>query len=207
MVTLTPITTPEKLAEYYRFRHTIYSESRLNGVLDPAEEIDQDEHDDHAWHNGWYMNGKLAGCERMIPIQSHTPYVCHGIRDGAAEAAIRAYIGRSHAAGHLLAESSRMCIHPDHRSPGTMKAFVLALVANAHGRGIDHGLFTVAKAHAAFYLRMGFDLVPGAREFQLQGVPDLITCIAFNYERVRGVNRLELEQLNTVPLAHQLQIN
>ena len=40
MITLTPITTPEKLEEYYRFRYRIYNESRLKGFVEETEGMD-----------------------------------------------------------------------------------------------------------------------------------------------------------------------
>lgn len=207
MITLTPITTPEKLDEYFRFRYQIYSESGMGGFLSSTDGIDKDEHDARARHFGWYVDGKLAACERMIPIENDRPYLCEGIGDKSVESAILDHIHQLIAHGHKPEESSRICLHPDRRSIGTVKAFVLALVAKAHSRKIDQGLFTVPKPHAAFYLRLGFGIIPGARAFEDRKAHGLMSCIAFSYEKVLEKNRLELEQLNAVHGAEQLQTN
>ncbi|NUQ15097.1 MAG: hypothetical protein HUU33_07220 [Flavobacteriales bacterium] len=57
MITLTRITEPDKLEEYYRFRYRIYSESRLKGVITGEEGQYKDAFDDRAYHYGWYVDG------------------------------------------------------------------------------------------------------------------------------------------------------
>ena len=67
MITLSPITEPAKLEEYFRFRYRIYSESRQAGFLNGSSDgLDVDAFDARALHYGWYLNGELVGCVRFV---------------------------------------------------------------------------------------------------------------------------------------------
>ncbi|MBK6894908.1 MAG: GNAT family N-acetyltransferase [Flavobacteriales bacterium] len=120
MITLTPITTPEKLEEYYRFRYRIYNESRLKGFVEETEGMDKDAYDERAWHFGWYVDGQLAGCIRFIERTKakHPAHVLHRrkvLHQGGARLPRRAQ-GQG-AADH---RGSRFCLAPSTglRNPG-----------------------------------------------------------------------------------------
>ncbi|MBK9273101.1 MAG: GNAT family N-acetyltransferase [Flavobacteriales bacterium] len=71
MITLTRITDPGKLEEYFRFRYRIYSESRLKGFLPEGNGTDKDAFDERADHYGWYMHDELVGCVRFVQPDAH----------------------------------------------------------------------------------------------------------------------------------------
>ena len=176
MITLTPITTPEKLEEYYRFRYQIYSESRLKDLLVGTNGLDKDEYDDRAWHFGWYVNGLLVGCVRFVePDESDTPLPMHAyLTDEAALDAVSMYITMRKAHGHRMIEASRFCLASGYRGLSNARDFVLAMDQVLHGMGIDHGLFGCTMTHKRFYQALGFNPLQSAQAIAGPGL--LLGC-------------------------------
>ncbi|MBK9196320.1 MAG: hypothetical protein IPO17_15350 [Flavobacteriales bacterium] len=78
MITLTAITDPIKLEEYFRFRYRIYSESRQVGfVATKGDGRDVDVFDERALHFGWYMNDTLlVASDSWNPMKARTRCPC-----------------------------------------------------------------------------------------------------------------------------------
>ena len=160
MITLQPITNPQKLEEYYRFRYSIYSESRNRIFLKGEEGIDRDGHDARAMHFGGYVDDELMACDRIIPVKRvEDVYLLEDMRDEHARNAIINLVSSKHAQGHRVAESSRTCLASQHRSISNAKQLVLAVAACAHRAGYDEGLFGCDRSQAAFYVRLGFEVL------------------------------------------------
>jgi N-acyl-L-homoserine lactone synthetase len=206
MITLTPITDAAKLQEYYRFRYRIYSESRNKVFLTSKNGVDLDEHDARAMHFGWYMDGTLAACERLIPLT--LPEECYqlkGLCDETARHATLAYLGAHLARGHRMMESSRTCLDVPYRSMANAKQLILAIVATSHSHGYDHGLFGCDRSQAAFYLRLGFEVIEGASHIAIEGTMLTKCMMKYDYSRILERNREALQAaamaLIPIPLA------
>ena len=159
MITLTRITDPIKLQEYFRFRYRIYNESRFKGFLAQADRLDKDAYDDRAYHFGWYVDGKLAGCIRFIEAdatEAPLPMLAY-LPCGPARTAVESYLADRKALGQRTIEASRFCLAPAYRGLRNAKEFVLAMVLTAQHLGFEHGLFDMRSEHAAFYRHLGFD--------------------------------------------------
>ena len=160
MITLTPITEPTKLEEYFRFRYRIYSESRQAGFLNGSSDgLDVDAFDARALHFGWYLNDVLEGCIRFVqPDGSATPLpMLTHITEPNARAAVLAYIDERWRMGQHMVGASRFCLAPEHRGLRTAKAFVLAMLKAMLPYGVQHGLFDCDVQHGRFYNALGFE--------------------------------------------------
>ena len=168
MITLTRITEPAKLQEYFQFRYRIYNESRLKSFVDTADGTDMDGFDVGAHHFGWYVDGKLAGCIRFVePDGSAAPIpMLYYMTDSEAVSAVRSYITERKANGQRMIEASRFCLAPEYRGMRTAREFVMAMVRKLHELTIDHGSFDCFRMHAPFYKRLGFDMLPDADNIQ-----------------------------------------
>lgn len=185
MITLTRITDPGKLEEYFRFRHAIYSESRLKGYVAHVDGLDKDAFDDRAYHYGWYVNGELAGCVRFIQAD-HSPTPIPMLNYVAPEAvdAVRAYIAERRSLGQPMLEASRFCLAPEHRGLRTARAFVLAMVRTMAPLGFRHGVFDCDDAHVPFYRLCGFEPLDGAVRFRQAIDERTWTCLTYDYDRI-----------------------
>lgn len=185
MITLTPITTPAKLQEYFRFRYTIYRESRLKSLVENVDCLDKDEHDDRAHHYGWYLKDELAGCVRFIEPDEHRMTIpMLGYMDGEAANSVRAYIAERARLGQPMVEASRFCLTPAHRGLRTAREFVLAMVMTMQPHGYEHGLFDCNISHAPFHKLLGFESIQGPQGFLMRGHGLPSTTMAYHYERV-----------------------
>ncbi len=185
MITLTPITAPEKLEEYYRFRYRIYNESRWKGLVSECDGIEKDAFDARAHHYGWYINGELAGCVRFIEADgSATPIPMLNYMATAAADRVRDYIAERRAQGQPMLEASRFCLAPVHRGLRTARAFVLAMVRTMQPLGYAHGLFDCDDAHVPFYRLCGFEPLQGAVQFTQSVNSRKWTCLTYSYDRI-----------------------
>lgn len=179
MITLTPITDPQKLDEYFRFRYRIYSESRQKGFLSDESGIDKDTFDDRAQHYGWYVGGALAGCVRFVePDDSDKPLPMFGyLTDPSVLDAVSVYMAMRKAHGQRMVEASRFCLAPGHRGLRTAKEFVLGMLRAMLPLGVEHGLFDCDTRHARFYRLLGFDMLNHATRFRVAPASS-DTCLA-----------------------------
>ena len=204
MITLTPITDPVKLDEYYRFRYRIYTESRLKGFVADAEGIDKDAYDDRAHHFGWYVDGKLAGCIRFIetaavagrPDASDAPIPMFSyMTDPDATSALHAYLAERHANGERVIEASRFCLAPEHRGLRTAREFVLAMVTTMQPLGFEHGLFDCHESQSAFYRSVGFETVGPHPSYVLPLFQQRTTIFQYCFHRLIARNHELLERM------------
>lgn len=167
MITLTPITDPLKLDEYFRFRYRIYNESRQKGFLSDKSGIDKDPFDDRAMHYGWYVDGTPAGCVRFVePDNSDKPLPMFAyLTDASVIDAVRVYMSLRKAHGQRMVEASRFCLAQEHRGLRTAKEFVFAMLRAMQPLGVEHGLFDCDVEHAPFYRLLGFDALNDASSF------------------------------------------
>ncbi|NUQ15101.1 MAG: GNAT family N-acetyltransferase [Flavobacteriales bacterium] len=185
MITLTRITEPHKLEEYYRFRYRIYSESRLKGYGAGTAGLDKDAFDDRAHHYGWYLAGVLVGCVRFIEADgSATPIPMLNYVSNEAADAVRGYIAERRAQGQPMLEASRFCLAPGHRGLRTAREFVLAMVRTMQPLGYEHGLFDCDDAHVPFYRHCGFEPLAGAVRFGKSNMHRTYTCLTYNYDHI-----------------------
>lgn len=186
MITLTPITDPRKLDEYFRFRYSIYNESRQKGFLGDKSGIDKDVFDERAMHYGWYVDGKLAGCVRFVePDRSEKPLPMFAyLSDASAHDAVSVYIAMRKAHGQRMVEASRFCLAKQHRGLRTAKQFVLAMLRAVYPLGIEHGLFDCDTRHARFYQAVGLEPLPGAERFQMTGLQYTSTALRYSLGNV-----------------------
>ncbi|MFT3885719.1 MAG: GNAT family N-acyltransferase [Flavobacteriales bacterium] len=157
-LTLTPITEPEKLDEYYRFRYRIYSDSGMQRFVIDAGGLDKNPFDERARHYGWYVDGTLAGCVRFIePDGSAVPIPTLAVLNGGLGTAVRSYVAEREALSQPMAEASRFCLAQAYRGLRTTREFVLAMVATMQPLGYEHGVFNCRQEHSQFYRTLGFD--------------------------------------------------
>lgn len=170
MITLTPITEPAQLEEYFKFRYRIYSESRQAGFLNASSDgRDMDAFDSRALHFGWYMNGVLAGCVRFVEPadgEDALPMLSYMSAPGLRDAVLH-YIAKRRFLDERMVEASRFCLDQTHRGMRTSKAFVSAMSETLHELGIDRALFDCLLRHAPFYRCLGFEVLEGAECFQV----------------------------------------
>ena len=187
MITLTPITEPAKLEEYFRFRYRIYSESRQAGVLNGSSDgLNVDAFDARALHFGWYVNGALAGCVRFVePDESADalPMLSY-MREGGPREAVKRYIAERRRRNERMVEASRFCLAPEHRGLSTAREFVLAMLRALRPYGVEHGLFDCDEKHAGFYRSMGFALMPGAERWKVHFLDYTTTILEYDLRRM-----------------------
>ena len=190
MITLTPITDPKKLDEYFRFRYRIYSESRQKGFLGDSSGLDIDAFDERAMHYGWYVHGELAGCVRFVePDGSDKPLPMFAyLADAAVIDAISMYIAMRKAHGQRMVEASRFCLGREHRGLRTAKEFVLAMLRVVYPMGIEQGLFDCDVEHAPFYGQLGFDLLNGASRFRVEKAASDSCTLTYTFANVLARN-------------------
>ncbi|HQV40303.1 MAG: GNAT family N-acetyltransferase [Flavobacteriales bacterium] len=166
MPTLRPITTKAELEAYHQFRYRIYANSEQSGYLSGKPGFDIDAYDAHAIHLGWYEREELVGCVRLLdPIEGADPL--HFLKDldlGQRQLADE-LLQQERANGIPFCEVSRLCIDPAYRSLAHARHFVLAIIQAAVQHGRDISYFTCDHAHAAFWQRMGFAVVPGFESY------------------------------------------
>lgn len=187
MITLTPITEPAKLEEYFRFRYRIYSESRQAGFLNGSSNgLDVDAFDARALHFGWYLNDVLVGCVRFvepdetgmsIPMLALAP-------DEQVRGAVKRYIAERRLRKERMVEASRFCLAPEHRGLRTAREFVLAMLRAMRPYGVEHGLFGCDEKHAGFYRSMGFALLPGAARWKVPFLDYTATTLEYDLRRM-----------------------
>lgn len=178
MITLTPITEPAKLEEYFRFRYRIYSESRQAGfVHDKEDGIDIDRYDTRARHYGWYLKSELVGCVRFVEpdaSEDALPMLSY-MTEATPRTAVKQFIAKRREQGEPMVEASRFCLAPEHRGLRTAKEFVLAMVRTMQPLGYEQGLFDCDARHSVFYSLLGFENLEGAGSFWLNG-PKFVAC-------------------------------
>jgi hypothetical protein len=190
MITLTPITEPAKLDEYYRFRYRIYRESRQVGFLKDKSGIDKDSFDDRAKHYGWYVDDELAGCVRFVePDDNEKPLPMFDyLTDRSVIDVVGVYIAMRKAHHQRMVEASRYCLAPEHRGLRTAKEFVLAMIRTMQPLGYEHGLFDCDARHGAFYSLLGFDDLNAVGAIRLTGL-DYMACIKqYDFAKVLARN-------------------
>ncbi|MFZ1664894.1 MAG: GNAT family N-acyltransferase [Flavobacteriales bacterium] len=195
MITLSPITEPAKLEEYFKFRYRIYSESRNRVFLDPDQKgFDRDVHDDRAMHFGWYVKEELVGCERMIPIaRVEDMYQLETIPDPMDRSAVTSHIHGLLDEGTSIIESSRTCLKREFRSMSNARDLVIAIVRTAHEYGYDHGLFTCDYSQAGFYRWMGLEIIEGTAPYPIKD-SGLTKCVI--HGTYSGIMQRDLELRN-----------
>lgn len=191
MINLTPITEPEKLEEYFRFRYRIYNESRLSGFLNAdGDGQDHDAFDNRAMHFGWYMNGKLVGCVRFIEpdgSEEAIPMLAFAA-ESTAQAAVRAYIDVRRARGERMVEASRFCLAPEYRGLQAAKEFVYAMLRAMLPYGVCHGLFDCKVHHGRFYEALGFEALDGCGHVTFPFLSDRVCVKHYDLERMLATN-------------------
>lgn len=190
MVTLTRITDPLQLDEYFRFRYRIYSKSRLKSIVAEVDDLDKDVYDDRAHHYGWYVNGKLEGCIRFVePDNGDTPIpMLTHMTDPEAVAAIHAYVAERKANGQPMIEASRFCLAPEHRGLRTAREFVLAMVATMQLLDFEHGIFDCRADHGPFYKRIGFEQLGTQASYDVQVLQNQTSMFHYNYRALIAQN-------------------
>ena len=174
MIHLRPI-TPEERSAYHAFRMAIYANSRVSGFIDTTSGTDIDRHDARAQHFGWFPNGELKACVRLVePDETGQPLPLFGVVDPYNRELALRFIQDHRQQGHRLVEASRLCLAPEHRSLGNAMRFVMDVVRCAHEQGIDHGIFDLNAHHRDFYVRMGFTEIDGGRPFQTHFGPSVL---------------------------------
>ena len=202
MCTLRPITSRKELQAYHRFRYEIYAHSKQHAFLSGPDGCDMDEFDASALHLGWYEGDRLVGCVRLLkPIKCRHPL--HLSKDLTGERAHLAdeLLRQALQDGQPLTEVSRLCIAPERRSLESTRRFVMATIAAAHRFGHDHCLFTCEDRHAAFWMRMGFDVIDG-----FEGYPRARTTrpgylLRGDYRDLLARHRVELQELGLLMAA------
>ncbi len=196
MPTLRIITTALEREAYHRFRHAVYANSRQRGFLAGPQGTDLDAYDSSALHLGWFDGEELIGCVRLLrPIMSQHPlhlfkYMAEPQLDRAGE-----LVNELKQQGIQPCEVSRLCLLPQHRTPGTIRSFVLAIIATAHRYGIDHCLFTCDRPHKAFWSRLGFEVVEGFDGYERGGTVRPGCLMRGSYTALLNRNRAELQRL------------
>ncbi len=190
MITLTRITEPVKLDEYHRFRYTIYNESRHKFFTASSDGVDKDPFDHRAYHFGWYVGGKLAGCIRFIePDGSALPIpMLTMIDDEKVAQGVRSYIGERQRRGERMVEASRFCLAPRYRGLRTAREFVLAMLRAMYPLDVMHGLFDCDVSHGRFYSALGFETLQGCDRFDPRGAPYTACIKRYDLERMLAVN-------------------
>lgn len=188
MITLTPITAPGNLQEYYRFRYRIYSESRQKGFLGDQSGIDTDAFDDRAMHYGWYVDGTLAGCVRFVePDGSDKPLPMFAyLTDASVIDAVSVYMTMRKAHGQRMVEASRFCLAPEHRGLRTAKEFVVAMTRALYDQRIEKALFDCLLKHAPFYGTLGFKILGGAENFLVPGLSWSGCTMSYDHSDIRS---------------------
>ncbi|MBV6405817.1 MAG: hypothetical protein GFGODING_02599 [Flavobacteriales bacterium] len=163
MITLTRITEPDKLEEYYRLRYRIFSDSDYHSLVDHTKgQFDRDEFDDKALHWGWYSGQELIATERFLPVREPADSYCLSvIKDPKERAPLLKHIMDRAERSSGMAESSRIGIRQDHRSLTNFMGLVRAIIRQAHACGFDEGWFICLASHVPFYRRAGFHVLPG----------------------------------------------
>jgi N-acyl-L-homoserine lactone synthetase len=197
MITLTRITEPAKLQEYYQFRYRIYNESKLKVMANEADGTDRDEYDDRAHHFGWYVEGKLAGCVRFVEPDASTatiPMLSYLV-DAEGVAAVRAYMAQRIKCGQPMIEASRFCLAPAFRGLRTAREFVLAMVATMQPLGVEHGLFDVRAEHASFYRLLGFQHVGLQAAYPVPALGMTWSIFQYDFRELVGRNKQLFERM------------
>ncbi len=195
--TLHPITSRADLLDYHRFRYCIYANSQQRGFLAGPQGFDTDVYDSRALHLGWYENDRLVGCVRLLdPIAGRDPlHFFKDLPDGPRREAALALVAQARKEGLPVCEVSRLCLAPEKRSLATVRRFVLAVIATAHRYGRDHCLFTCDAPHAAFWQRMGFEVVEGFSGYDRPRSPHQGYLLRGNYATLLALHRGELQEL------------
>lgn len=191
MITLTPITDPVKLQEYYRFRYRIYSKSRQAGFLHGQQAgMDIDRYDARARHYGWYLNGELAGCIRFVePDETEDALpMLNYLTESGPRNAVKRFIAERRKQGDPMVEASRFCMLPEHRGMRTAKEFVLAMVSAIQPLGYEQGLFGCDAKHGAFYSLLGFDALADAGIVRLADLPYKACVKRYDFAEVLARN-------------------
>ncbi len=182
MITLQPITDPQKLEEYFRFRYRIYAESAQQGFLESDNGTDRDAYDDTAVHLGWYLDGRLVGCVRFVrPIPGEAPLYCYTHLPEGPKQLVGDLMDSYLAQDLPFVEVSRICIEPALRTLAHTRDFVLATMAYSHTLQLDQAVFTCFRPHASFWLRMGFTVLPGAVGWTDPKVLEVSDCMVYRH--------------------------
>ncbi|MFZ1664893.1 MAG: GNAT family N-acetyltransferase [Flavobacteriales bacterium] len=197
MITLTPITEPAKLEEYFKFRYDLYKYSRIKGFVAKAEDTDKDAFDDHAQHYGWYVDGKLAGCIRFIePDETdHSIPLLSYMSDPEASAAVRSYIAERKRKGQSMIEASRFCLAPEYRGLRNARDFVSAMVATMQPLGYEHGIFDCRAEQAPFYRLCGFEQIGPSHGYYTQLLEQYLTFFQYDFRTLVGHNKELMERM------------
>ena len=198
MITLTPITDPVKLQEYFRFRYRIYSESRQAGFLNGSSDgLDVDAYDANALHLGWYEGEELVGCVRLLSTikGAHPLHFTKDLLEPQQLALASAMLAEAKKAGRPLCEVSRLCLAPEYRSIASIRRFVLEIISTAHRYGRDHCLFTCDDHHAPFWKRMGFETITGFEGYARPRSERPGYLLLGNYRALLAKHRAELQRI------------
>ena len=203
MCTLRPITSHAEILAYHRFRYEVYANSVQRGFLAGSEGFDSDEFDANALHLGWYEDGKLVGCVRLLsPIKGKDPlHLFKDLADGGQRQRATELLLAAKRDGRAICEVSRLCLAPEKRSLANSRRFVLAIMATAHRYGRDNCLFTCDVAHAAFWQRMGFNTVEGFEGYDRARSKRVGCLMRGTYSELLTRNRAELQELGWSMLA------
>ncbi len=174
MIHLRPI-TPEEHPAYHAFRRTLYATSKICGFIDPTTGTDIDAHDTHAQHYGWFPCSEQKASVRLIELADTTePLPLFSILDAHRRWLTERFIKGHCMVGRRLAETSRPCFAPEHRSLCNVMRFVMGIVRCAHEQGIVNGIFDVSAHHRDFHLRMGITELEGGRSFPARVGPAVL---------------------------------
>lgn len=217
-------TTPDELAEIFRFRYQVLRNSRISGLCQNSHlEIDFDEFEPQSHHFGVYhvdgANEILVGCERGV-FNHETPIAqaarIAGYNSGLNWQAFEDYPSTSlpglqclpdadiieqfcddvWTRGGEVCESTRFGIVEEYRSPELSRLIVEATIATyLLAKGIDLGIAIVSTHHKPFYYRYGFRQIPGTSDAYVPQADSEGACLALSKEQIPSVRLPRLESL------------
>ena len=166
-------------------------------MVEDTSGTDKDACDDRAFHFGWYVDGKLAGCIRFIEPDASAasiPMLTY-MEDPAGAAAVRAFIAERKNKGERMIEASRFCLAPEFRGLRTAREFVLAMVTTMQPLGFEHGIFDVRQEQAAFYRLVGFDQVGAQASYHVPTLGMDWSIFQYDFRKLIARNKELLERM------------
>jgi putative hemolysin len=122
--------TPSEIADAQRLRHLVFAEEMGARLHSPVAGLDIDEFDEHCDHLLVREDraGQIVGTYRMLPPHRATP-LGRMYSDGEFDLARLADLR------HLIVETGRSCVHPDHRSGAVINLIWAGIARYLHLHG------------------------------------------------------------------------
>lgn len=183
MIELTPITHPDQLEEYHRFRFRIYRKTPAFKFLTGQTYVDRDSYDQEAIHLGWHEDGELKGCIRFIkPLAGKEDSLYALSRLPKSERfMVKQFIDHHLKAQLPVIEISRICIEESVVSRWVLRQFSLAIIQKLLDFQLDHAVFTVFWKHRKVWETYGCTVLPGTDSWKCPVTG--ITSFCMNYQK------------------------